>query len=234
LPGIVGLITKLPQAAAEQQLLAMVKCLRHEPFYNCGTWSDPELGIYIGWVARRGSFADEMPVRNEDGQITLFFSGEEFPKPGLKRELRRRGHMFSDDDSSYLVHRYEDEAEFPKGLNGRFHGLIVDRRQGTATLFNDRFGLQRLYYHESRDGFYFGAEAKAILMVRPELRAVDSRGLGEFIACGCVLENRTLFSGIHLLPQGSAWGFRKGVLEARDSYFEPKEWEQQESLDPEQ
>jgi asparagine synthase (glutamine-hydrolysing) len=234
LPGIVGLITKLPQAAAEQQLLAMVKCLRHEPFYNCGTWSDPELGIYIGWVARRGSFADEMPVRNEDGQITLFFSGEEFPKPGLKRELRRRGHMFSDDDSSYLVHRYEDEAEFPKGLNGRFHGLIVDRRQGTATLFNDRFGLQRLYYHESRDGFYFGAEAKAILMVRPELRAVDSRGLGEFIACGCVLENRTLFSGIHLLPQGSAWGFRKGVLEARDSYFEPKEWEQQEALDPEQ
>ena len=234
MPGIVGLITKLPQAAAEQQLLAMVKCLRHEPFYNCGTWSDPELGIYIGWVARRGSFADEMPVRNEDGQITLFFSGEEFPKPGLKRELRRRGHMFSDDDSSYLVHRYEDEAEFPKGLNGRFHGLIVDRRQGTATLFNDRFGLQRLYYHESRDGFYFGAEAKAILMVRPELRAVDSRGLGEFIACGCVLENRTLFSGIHLLPQGSAWGFRKGVLEARDSYFEPKEWEQQESLDPEQ
>jgi asparagine synthase (glutamine-hydrolysing) len=234
LPGIVGLITKLPQAVAEQQLLAMVKCLRHEPFYNCGTWSDPELGVYIGWVARRGSFADEMPVRNEDGQITLFFAGEEFPEPGLKRELRQRGHRFSDEDSSYLVHRYEDEAEFPKGLNGRFHGLMVDRRQGTATLFNDRFGLQRLYYHDSKDGFYFAPEAKAILKVRPELRAVDSRGLGEFVACGCVLENRTLFSGIHLLPQGSAWLFRKGAIEARDSYFEPKEWEQQEALDPEQ
>jgi asparagine synthase (glutamine-hydrolysing) len=234
LPGIVGLITKLPQAVAEQQLLAMVKCLRHEPFYNCGTWSDPELGVYIGWVARRGSFADEMPVPNEDGKITLFFAGEEFPEPGLKRELRQRGHRFSDEDSSYLVHRYEDEAEFPKGLNGRFHGLMVDRRQGTATLFNDRFGLQRLYYHDSKDGFYFAPEAKAILKVRPELRAVDSRGLGEFVACGCVLENRTLFSGIHLLPQGSAWLFRKGAIEARDSYFEPKEWEQQEALDPEQ
>jgi asparagine synthase (glutamine-hydrolysing) len=234
LPGIVGLITKLPQEVAEQQLLAMVKCLRHEPFYNCGTWSDPELGIYIGWVARRGSFADEMPVRNEDGQITLFFAGEEFPEPGLKRELRQRGHTFSDENSSYLVHRYEDEAEFPKDLNGRFHGLAVDRREGAAILFNDRFGLQRLYYHESKDGFYFAAEAKAILKVRPELRAVDSRGLGEFVACGCVLENRTLFSGIHLLPQGSAWLFRKGALETRDSYFEPKEWEQQEALDPEQ
>ena len=234
MPGIVGLITKLPQAVAEQQLLAMVKCLRHEPFYNCGTWSDPELGVYIGWVARRGSFADEMPVPNEDGKITLFFAGEEFPEPGLKRELRQRGHRFSDEDSSYLVHRYEDEAEFPKGLNGRFHGLMVDRRQGTATLFNDRFGLQRLYYHDSKDGFYFAAEAKAILKVRPELRVMDPRGLGEFVTCGCALENRTLFSGVYLLPQGSAWVFRNGGLEAKNSYFEPKEWEQQEALDPEQ
>jgi asparagine synthase (glutamine-hydrolysing) len=235
LPGIVGFITKkLPQAVAERQLLAMVKCLRHEPFYNCGTWSDPQQGVYVGWVARRGSFADGMPVRNEDGEITLFFSGEEFPEPDLKQELRRRGHAFSTESSSYLVHRYEDEAEFPKDLNGRFHGLVVDLRQGTATLFNDRFGLQRLYYHESKDGFYFAAEAKAILKVRPELRVIDSRGLGEFVTCGCVLENRTLFPGIYLLPQGSRWIYRNRAVEAKNSYFEPKEWEQQEALDPEQ
>ena len=85
MPGIVGLITELPRAAAEQQLLIMVKCLHHEPFYTCGTWSDPEHGIYVGWVARRGCFADGMPVRNENGKITLFFSGEEFPEHDLKR-----------------------------------------------------------------------------------------------------------------------------------------------------
>jgi asparagine synthase (glutamine-hydrolysing) len=212
----------------------MVKCLRHEAFYNCGTWSDPEQGVYVGWVARRGSFADGMPVRNEDGQITLFFSGEDFPNPGLKHELRQDGHQFSDEDASYLVHRYEGEADFPKELNGRFHGLVVNRHDGTATLFNDRYGLQRLYYHESKDGFYFAAEAKAILKVRPELRAMDPRGLGEFIACGCVLENRTLFPGIYLLPQGSAWNFRDGGLETKSTYFEPKEWEQQDALDPKQ
>jgi asparagine synthase (glutamine-hydrolysing) len=233
LPGIVGLVTKLPRAVAEQQLLAMVKSLHHEPFYNCDTWSDPEHGVYIGWVARRGSFADDMPARNEDGQVTLFFSGEEFPNPSLKNTLRQRGHQFSD-GASYLVHRYEDEADFPKGLNGRFHGFVVDRRQGRATLFNDRFGLQRLYYHESKDGFYFAAEAKAILKVRPELRAIDQRGLGEFIACGCVLENRTLFPNIYLLPPGSTWIFRNGAIKSKNTYFEPKEWEQQEAVDPEQ
>ena len=212
----------------------MVKCLCHEPFYNWGIWSNPEQGVYVGWVARRGSFADDMPVRNEDGQITLFFSGEEFPEPALRQELWQKGHQFPQAGPSYLVHRYEAETDFPKGLNGRFHGLITDCRQGTTTLFNDRFGLQRLYYHESNDGFYFACEAKAILKVRPELRSMDPRGLAEFVACGCTLENRTLFTHIYLLPQGSAWVFRNGQLIGKNSYFEPKEWEQQEPLDSEQ
>ena len=32
--------------------------------------------------------------------------------------------------------------------------------------------------HEAKDAFYFAAEAKAILKVRPELRAVDQKGPG--------------------------------------------------------
>ena len=147
--------------------------------------------------------------------------------------LRERGHAVAPEGPSYLVHRYEEEPDFPKGLNGRFHGLVADRARGTAMLFNDRFGLQRIYYHEAKDAFYFAAEAKAILKVRPELREADPRGLGEFIVCGCVLENRTLFPGIHVLPPGAAWIFRGGALEKKAAYFEPREWEEQEPLEPE-
>ena len=68
-------------------------------------------------------------------------------------------------------------------------------------LFNDRYGMHRLYYHESKEAFYFAVEAKAILEVCPDLRRADPRGLGEFVACGCVLENRTLFEGIYVLPR---------------------------------
>jgi len=188
----------------------------------------------VGWVARRGSFAAGMPLHNEHGDVTLVFSGEEFPEPGLAAGLQARGHSFAPEGPSYLVHRYEEESDFPKGLNGRFHGLIVDRSRGTSLLFNDRFGLQRLYYHQAKDAFYFAAEAKAILKVRPELRSVDPRGLGEFIVCGCVLENRTLFPGIHLLPPGAAWTFRGATLEKKATYFEPREWEEQTLLTAEE
>src|SRR6185437_15864519 len=88
-----------------------------------------------------------------------------------------------------------------------------------------RYGLQRLYYREANDAFYFAAEAKAILKVSPESRAMDPRGLGELIVCGCVLENRTLFPGVGVLPPGSDWSFRNGSLVNKGKYFHPSEWE---------
>jgi asparagine synthase (glutamine-hydrolysing) len=233
MPGIVGLITAAPRQQAERELQQMVAALRHEPFYTAGTWIDESLGVYLGWVARKNSFSDRMPVSNEREDVVLVFAGEEYPASGTARRLKERGHALDLEGPSYLVHVYEEEPTFPAGLNGQFHGVVVDRARGAAMLFNDRYGMRRVYYHQSKDGFYFAAEAKALLAVRPELRSADIRGLGEFVACGCVLENRTLFESISLLPGGAAWVFRNGSLERKDSYFRPGEWEQQPPLDEE-
>ena len=115
-------------------------------------------------------------------------------------------------------------------LNGLFHGVVVDRVRETATLFNDRYGMHRLCYHESDDAFYFAAEAKAILTVLPELRRPDERSLGEFVACSCVLGNRTIFKDVYTLPGGSAWTFRNAALDKKTTYFQPKGWEEQAPL----
>ena len=224
MPGIVGLITKMPRERAESELLRMVEALHHESFYRVGTWIDESLGIYTGWAERKDSFSEEMPLCDERGNRVLVFSGEEFPEPTTARRLA------SGKAVSYLIRMSEQDPAFPAGLNGRFHGLLTDRHRGTATLFNDRYGMHRIYYHESREAFYFAAEAKAILAVRPELRSVDPRGLGEFVACGCVLENRSIFKGVGVLPPASAWVLQRGSLERKVSYFQPREWEEQATL----
>src|SRR5215472_13711273 len=108
----------MPRPSAEVQLRNMQEALHHESFYSTGTWIDEDLGVYVGWTALKNSFSDGMPIRNENGEVTLLFSGEEFPEANLKEALRQRRHKFSNEGSSYLVHRYEDEADFPKGLNG--------------------------------------------------------------------------------------------------------------------
>lgn len=233
MPGIVGIITKKPAKWAESQVSEMVAAQRHESFYTSGTWKDECLGIYVGWTALQNSFSDGMPVTNERGDISLVFSGEDYPEPGTAERLRHQGHSLNSDDSSYLVHLYEDDPQFFAKLNGIFHGLLVDRARGTATLFNDRYGMHRIYYHEAKDAFYFAAEAKAILRVRPELRSADPRGLGEVVACSCVLENRTIFKNVHVLPGASSWNFRNGLIDQKTTYFLPSEWEQQDLLEAE-
>ena len=210
----------------------MVEALRHESFYETGTWVDESLGVYVGWTALENSFSDGMPLRNERGDVSLVFSGEEYPEPGTARRLKERGHSLDLEGSSYLVHQYEEDQKFPLSLNGLFHGLVADRARGIAMLFTDRYGMHRIYYHESKEAFYFSAEAKAIMAVRPELRAADPRGLGEFVSHSCVLEDRTIFKGIQAVPAGSAWTFRNGSIERKDTYFQPREWEEQSHLAP--
>jgi len=233
MPGIVGLITKKPRSWAEPQLLRMVEVLRHESFYSAGSWIDESLGAYVGWTALKNSFSDGMPLVNERGDISLVFSGEEYPEPGIAGRLKQLGHSFDVGGPSYLVHLYEEDPAFPAGLNGLFHGFLADQRHGIAMLFNDRFGMGRICYHESNEAFYFAAEAKAILAVRPDLRRADTQGLGEFVSCSCVLENRTIFKGINVLPGGSVWSFRDGTIEQKKMYFQPCEWEEQIPLNSE-
>lgn len=233
MPGIVGLVTSMPRERAERELFQMVGALRHEDFYVMGTWVEESLGVYVGWVAREGSFCDGMPLRNERGEVVLVFSGEDFPEPGIIERLKKEGHELEDSGPSYLVHLYEEDASFPVPLNGRFQGLLMDRRRGEAALFNDRYGMHRLFYHQSKDAFYFAAEAKAILAVCPETRRLDLQGTGEFVACGCTLEGRSLFQGIQVLPAGSKWVFHNGSLIEKGRYFEPEEWENQQPLEPE-
>jgi asparagine synthase (glutamine-hydrolysing) len=229
MPGLVGIITRLPKERVQSELSAMLATQCHSPSYVTGTWVDDEHGVYIGWTARHGSAAAVMPLRSESGDTVLAFSGEEFPDPSVKSRLKDCGRRLKNLPAGYLVRLYEEDPSFPACLNGHFHGIVIDGTRQSSMLFNDRYGLHRLYYHQTKEAFYFAAEAKAILAVRPELSSVSPRSLGEFVSFKCVLENRTLFEGIQVLPPASAWILREGSVEKR-AYFEPREWELQETL----
>ncbi len=212
----------------------MVAAMCHEPFYVSGTWTDAELGIYVGWVELEDPGRGAMPQTNETGDKLLVFSGSDFPPPGTADRLRERGHRVGEGTLAHLIHAAEEDGEFPAGVNGQFHGLLVDRARGTALLFNDRYAARRLYVHEAEDAFYFAAEAKALLAVRPELRRASAKALGELVSCGCVLEDRTLFERIGILPWAAAWSFRNGALETKGQYFSHREWEEQSELESEE
>jgi asparagine synthase (glutamine-hydrolysing) len=204
--------------------------MEHERFYTSGTWSDPDLGVYGGWVAFQNSFADRQIFQNKAGDVFLVFAGECFADGEAVAALRHKGHEFAPEGGEWLICLYEEEgARFAERLNGLFSGLLVDKKRGRAFLFNDRYGIERIYWVETQDATYFASEAKALLGVLPQLRAFDNQGVLDFLTFGCVLEDRTLFRGVKVLPPGSVWSFDRGTT-TKGRYFSPAEWEAQEPL----
>jgi asparagine synthase (glutamine-hydrolysing) len=231
MPGVVGIISQRPSRQNPALVESMAKCLMHEPFYTEGTYVNEDLGLWLGWVNHEGSFSDCLPIWNEKRDICLFFSGEDFADQADIDALRTRGHKFGSDDASYLVHLYEEMGcEFLGKLNGWFSGVLLDVREQKFVLFNDRFGVNRIYYHEDANGFYFSSEAKALLKILPATRQLNLRSLGEVLSCEAVLENRSLFSGINLLPGGSSWVFSRRGPVKKKTYFKQEVWEGQPEL----
>lgn len=208
----------------------MVAPLKHEDFYTTGTYFVPEMGVYAGWIALENSFAANQVFFNEQRDIAILFSGECFIDPQTLIELRDAGHDLGNEDANWLVHLYEREGnDFFGKLNGLFSGLLIDKKCGKAFLFNDRYGVDRIYCHETKNSIYFASEAKALLRILPELRRLDDEGLAQFLALGCTLEGRSLFRSIQLLPGGSVWAFDHGKCVKR-KYFSPEVWESQPVL----
>jgi len=163
----------------------------------------------------------------------MFFAGLNFPDEDLLNALRAQYHRRNFTDSSYLLDAYDfNVKDFFSSLNGWFCGVIVDANRGVVYMFNDRYGMGRLYIYEASDGFYFASEAKALLKIRKELRQIDLHGLGEFFACDCILQNRTLFKSLSLLPGGSLWTFQNGCPPRKAFYFKLGDWESHAPLAP--
>ena len=226
MPGITGFVGKGSPNDHKAALDLMVKTMMHESFFTSGTYVDERLGIYVGWTAHKDSFADCLPIWNETRDVCLIFAGDEFTEPDEIKGLKSRGHQFDLGNASYLVHLYEELGEkFLVRLNGWFSGVLIDLRINQVTLFNDRYGVNRVYLHETAQGIYFSSEAKAILRAVPGVRQLDLRSLSEFLTCAAVLQDRSLFAGVSLLPGGSAWRFEPGKAVQKRAYFKCEEWE---------
>ena len=219
-----------PAAECQRLVKAMVASMKHEPFYTAGTFCAPELGAYAGWVAHEASFAAKQSVFGEQKDTALILSGECYFDAEAAKEPGRNGDGTAKQGGARLVHLYEEQGEnFIEKLNGLFSGLVIDSRRRKVFLFNDRYGMERIYWHETPDALYFASEAKALLGTLPELRRFDEEGVVQFLTFGCTVESRTLFRGVSLLPGGSLWAFENGNCH-KALYFRPAIWESQPVL----
>jgi asparagine synthase (glutamine-hydrolysing) len=191
-------------------LKRMRSAINNETSYSTGLYQNPKIGAYIGWVTHKGSFSDCLPIYNDKKDIIFFFVGENFHSNSNSNLLKISGSSIDTTKAQYLVHLYNTMGDdFFSELNGIFCGLVIDLRQDKLLLFNDRYGLHRVYTFESGRRLIFSSKAGSISTIEPECRRVDYQSLAELISCRAVLENRSLFKNIGLLPGGSLWLYKK-------------------------
>lgn len=215
MPGILGIISPSPSEESSRLVNTMTGAMMHEGFYKSETCSAPEMGACAGFVGFNDS--PDGIYSHPNRAIVLVFSGECF----IGTELA---------NGETLSRMYEQEGErMLEKLNGLFCGLLIDKERKKVVLFNDRYGIRRIYFHESRGNFYFASEAKALLRILPELREFDPEGVADFLTFGSTLDWRTLFRGIEIVPGGSVWTFEAGRCR-KEKYFTPEMWESRAEL----
>jgi len=232
MPGITGIIRKSHYPSIEKDLDAMVAVLCHNPKSKTGRHIDESVGIWLGWASHPGSYSDCMPLVVESDDVVILFHGEHFSSGNEAGD--RLGEEASRNATTLLSLYAAHGDRFYAALNGWFSGVVIDRRQRRVTLFNDRYAMGRIYYHETEEEFVFSSEAKSLLRVRPSLRTLSPEGVAQQLRYNCVLGTRTLFEGVHVLPHAAAWLFRCGKLVSKEQYFAFHEWEQQRELGPDE
>lgn len=214
--GITGILGFNASEESASLLHRMVQPMLHEDFYSSDTYTNRDLGVFCTSVSADSSHSPSL-VWNKEGNIGCFVSGDSFTG--------------SSGTQVSLIHFYEERGLCAlERLNGWFSGVLVDLQRSQVVLFNDRYGLSRIYVHERDGRLFFSSESKSLLAALPDLRELDPRGLGEWFSCGCVLGNRTLFRGVSLLPPASAWIFSADGALKKESYFNPATWENQSVL----
>lgn len=229
MPGIAGIIRKGRYEGMYQDLDLMVESMRHAPYYVGNQYLNPDAGIHLAWLSHPGSLGEHMPLISRDKRLALIVTGEHFSH--VHKPISSNGNGVVGTNPHDLLKLYEECGDkFLDHLNGWFCGIAIDLNLGKVTLFNDRYGMGRIYLYEGKGEFLFASEAKSLLRIRPALRAIDPTSLAQFLRFDCVLGNKTLYKGISLLPPGSSWSFTNSGIPQKRVYFDFADWEGQPTL----
>jgi len=92
-------------------------------------------------------------------------------------------------------------------LSGGFAVVLWDPRAQELVVINDRFGLYPHYWAHTTAGFAVAPELKALLRMPSLTPRLDPVAIGEYVRFQQLLDDRTWFTGIKVLPPATVARF---------------------------
>ena len=204
--GIVGIIDKQVDQAI---LKGMCDSVYHRGPDGEGQEVIMSHGWEIGLGHRRLAIIDlsekaKQPMWDADLRACITYNGEVYNYRELRTELEKQGHIFrSQSDTEVVLYSYiEWGVSCISRFNGMFSFALYDTVNRKLVIARDRYGIKPLYYIATGDRVVFGSEVKAILATGLAAN-VDLEALSEYFTFQNIFSDRTLFSGIRMLPAGT-------------------------------
>ena len=232
--GITGILHRDGSPASPAVLRRMTDVIAHRGPDGEGQYTDGALGLGHRRLAIIDlSPAGHQPMMTPDGRYVISYNGEIYNFQELRVELESHGWAFhSRTDTEVLLKGYAHwGAAVLQKLNGMFAFAVWDRREKSLFLARDRYGIKPLYYACYGATFLFGSEIKALCEHPDFRRDLDLEGLLEYFTFQNFFTERTLFSGVRLLPSGCSLTIEQGKEPQISRYWDFQFQEPAQSMD---
>ena len=159
-----------------------------------------------------------MPLVNEQRDVVSCSPARSAPDPEIVATLKREGHALDPGPASYSCIS-AGRSEVPGRLERQVSGPLDRPSHRKVTLFNDRSGLHRVYYHESADAFILRLKPRQCPGGAPRSLLDRSSGIGRVSDVRLCPRKQKLVLGYSCASPGSAWTFRNGALGGQKIVF---------------
>jgi asparagine synthase (glutamine-hydrolysing) len=221
--GIFGIVADAPRDAnfAKSQLDEGMERIRHRGPDGTGRWFSNDGRVALGHV--RLSIIDiesgAQPMTSEDGRYTIIYNGEVYNYLELRQDLGAANFRTKSDTEVVLKAYQKWGVQCLSRLRGMFAIAIWDDKEKTLFLARDRFGIKPMYWAQTKAGFYFGSEVKALLPFLDQ-RQVNAAALSDYFTFQFCLGNKTLTEGVWQLPAAHYTLIKSGELPKPERYWE--------------
>jgi asparagine synthase (glutamine-hydrolysing) len=201
--GIAGIFSTT--GASREIVERMVARLEHRGPDSAGRWS----GAQYSAGMRRLSIVDvaggDQPLYDESGRVVLFYNGEIYNYPALRRELESQGVRFrTHSDGEVICHLYRrhGKALFER-LDGMFAVALWDDESQRLLLARDFPGEKPLYFTRlSNGGIAFASEIPSLLECPQVSRELDVQALWDYPTFLWVPEPATIYRDVRSILPG--------------------------------
>lgn len=242
--GIVGIWNCRPGYDAEGAVGTMLDAMQHRGPDGRGALSfDGGAAGMVRLALVDLSPRGMQPIWSADHRVAILFNGEIYNFRAERDRLIGKGVSFhTGTDTEVILQLYLEDAEkFVDRLRGMYALAIFDWRNSSPnglpvmTLVRGPLGIKPLYVANlagDPNAVAFSSEIRPLLAAGIVPRRVDPEGITDFLACGFVVQPRTIIAGVRMLEAGWLEQYVPGKpVSSRQFWQTPPYRPRQESLD---